>query len=148
MKTHILALSALFLLLAPSQAHAGCPARLPVNVTVTVEACRFYDAAADDALRKQVEDYFHEGWDNKTPEELAARRAETLKRNTGLIFTGTAAGETAAHAFFLRTADAKSCDAFPPGAAYAFTEHGTCPMIFFEAPASRVLTFPASKAPE
>jgi len=136
--------AALFLVAGATRAEAGCPAMRPVNVDIKVESCRFYDAAADGVLRKKVEDYFHEGWDNKTPADLAERRAETLRRNTGLMITGTTAGAAAAGTWFLRTSDAKGCEAFTPATTYEFTQHATCVMIFFEAPASMVLTYPAS----
>lgn len=139
------------ILIAAPAAQAGCPAFPDVTASIEVSACRFYDAAADDAFRAKVEAYFAPGWDNRTPEDLAARRAETLRRNTGLIITGRAAGAAAAEEFFLLTADSGGCDAFmtagTPPKSYDFSVNVTCPMVFFAAPVSKVVTFPATPTP-
>ena len=144
---HASRLPAVLILLAAAAAEAGCPAYPDVTASIEVRACRFYDAAADDAFRAKVEAYYVPGWDNRTPEDLAARKEATLGQNTGLIITGRAAGAAAAEEFFLLTADRKGCDAFTAPKSYDFSVNVTCPMIFFAAPVAKIVTFPASPSP-
>lgn len=128
--------SIFFLATLPAPARAGCPALPPEQKDIQVESCRFYDAAADDAFRAKVVEYFHEGWDNKSAEDVAQRRAATLDRNTGAIIDdGTAK-------YFFRTDDAQACADFPAGETVSLAVHKTCPMILFEAPVRLVVTWP------
>lgn len=126
----------LFLTTISASARAGCPALPPELKDIQVESCRFYDAAADDAFRAKVVEYFYEGWDNKSAEDVAQRRAATLDRNTGAIIDdGTAQ-------YFFRTDDAQACADFPAGETVSLAVHKTCPMILFEAPVRLVVTWP------
>lgn len=131
-------------LCSPYIAQAGCPAFPPTKITVQLASCHFYDASKDETFRKKVENSYKEGWDNKSPSEIAALRAGALQRNTGVILSGTVPGESVRDEFFLQTSDSVSCNTFSPGATYDFSLHTTCPMAPYEIPVSKLVTFPAN----
>lgn len=132
-------LAGLFLT-APSRVFAGCPAYPPELAGIKVHECRFYDPAKDAAFVEKIGAYFSEHWKG---EEAAKRIGQTLAQNTGLIVAGEKNGDDSdgkTRDYFFRTQDSGGCAQFEAGQSYIVHLHRTCPMVFFEAPASIVIT--------
>lgn len=138
----------LFLLLAfflAEPAQAGCPAYPPEIAGLKVTGCRFYDGAEDAELSAKVRAYFNEHWQG---EEAKRRIAETFVQNTGLLVTGIRNGDGAdgkEREYFFRTQDKGDCAQFEPHESYIVSLRRTCAMVFFEAPASVVITLADEK---
>jgi hypothetical protein len=129
------------LLVSNTPAQAGCPAAPVETVALTIQQCRFFDAANEPDFTADVDKYFTPGWDGKTAAEIEERKAAVYTNNTGAIITGLTSEEgAAAQDYFLRTADKNICTTLDPARPHVFDSQRTCRMVFFAAPAPIILT--------
>ena len=127
----------LFLPFCGKAVYAGCPAFPPEERQITVAECRFYDAAADAALQKKVEQHFAD-WQDESAAQILSYKNAVYERNTGAIVTASEIGGSRL-ALFYRAASPDACTAFPVGEMQTVFTVETCAMVFFAAPTALVI---------
>lgn len=127
----------LFLPFFGKAVYAGCPAFPPEERQITVQECRFYDAAEDAELKKKVEQHFAD-WRDESAAQILSYKNAVYERNTGAIVTASEPGGGRLSLFY-RSAVPDVCATFPVGEMQTVFTVGTCAMVFFAAPTALVI---------